>query len=286
MNSGIVIRPLDPAEVDIAIDRAAEEGWNPGLDDAGPFRAVDPEGFLGLFVDGSMAVCISAVAYDESFSFIGFYICRKDFRGRGYGKRLWDAAVARLGSRTIGLDGVVAQQANYAKSGFVLAHRNVRYSGNPSVAKSGRAALVEIGGDAPTRLLDSIVAYDRPLFAGARKDFVRQWIDTSTTRRTIASVEGDAVRGYGTVRPCREGFKIGPLFADDEATADAIFTALACPLRDALITLDAPEPNLAASRLVDRHGLRPVFETARMYRGVAPSLPLARIFGITSFELG
>lgn len=33
-------------------------------------------------------------------------------------------------------------------------------------------------------------------------------------------------------------------------------------------------------------GLAPVFETARMYRGAMPRLPLERIFGITSFELG
>ena len=30
----------------------------------------------------------------------------------------------------------------------------------------------------------------------------------------------------------------------------------------------------------------PVFETARMYRGGQPQLPLDRVFGVTSFELG
>jgi len=29
-----------------------------------------------------------------------------------------------------------------------------------------------------------------------------------------------------------------------------------------------------------------VFETARMYRGAAPDLPVDRWFGVTSFELG
>jgi hypothetical protein len=32
--------------------------------------------------------------------------------------------------------------------------------------------------------------------------------------------------------------------------------------------------------------MTPMFETARMYRGRAPDLPLDRIFGITTFELG
>jgi hypothetical protein len=47
-----------------------------------------------------------------------------------------------------------------------------------------------------------------------------------------------------------------------------------------------PEPNAGAIALADRHGLKPSFEVARMYRGPAPDLPLERIFGITTFELG
>jgi phosphoglycolate phosphatase-like HAD superfamily hydrolase len=47
-----------------------------------------------------------------------------------------------------------------------------------------------------------------------------------------------------------------------------------------------PEPNAAAVALAERHGLQPVFETARMYRGPAPSEPLTRIYGVTTFELG
>ena len=52
------------------------------------------------------------------------------------------------------------------------------------------------------------------------------------------------------------------------------------------VFLDVPEPNVAACRLAETYGLAAVFETARMYRGSAPELPLDRIFGITSFELG
>jgi len=33
-------------------------------------------------------------------------------------------------------------------------------------------------------------------------------------------------------------------------------------------------------------GLAPVFETARMYRGKAPVVPLKNVFGVTTLELG
>ncbi len=101
---------------------AAAEGWNPGLADATCFAAVDPEGFFIGELDGAPIATISCVNYDESFAFLGFYIVRKDLRGHGYGLRIWNAAIMHAGQRVIGLDGVVAQQENYRKSGFEFAY--------------------------------------------------------------------------------------------------------------------------------------------------------------------
>jgi hypothetical protein len=82
------------------------------------------------------------------------------------------------------------------------------------------------------------------------------------------------------------GFKIGPLFADHDDGADLLFNALTAGAEGRPVFLDCPEPNRSATDLATRHGLSPVFETARMYRGPAPDLPLSRIYGITTFELG
>ena len=94
------------------------------------------------------------------------------------------------------------------------------------------------------------------------------------------------MRGYGVIRACREGFKIGPLFADTDAGAQALFQALAALHPGASIVLDVPVPNRAGVALAESHGMAPVFETARMYRGPSPDLPLDSIYGITTFELG
>jgi Acetyltransferase (GNAT) domain/Acetyltransferase (GNAT) family len=123
------IRVMRPEEIAIAADWAAAEGWNPGLADAACFATVDREGFLIGELDGAPAATVSCVNYDARFAFLGFYIVRGDLRGRGYGLRMWNAAIAHAGARVIGLDGVVAQQENYKKSGFALAYANVRYGG-------------------------------------------------------------------------------------------------------------------------------------------------------------
>jgi hypothetical protein len=97
------IRTMRPEEISIAVGWAAAEGWNPGHADAVCFVAADPEGFFIGELDGAPAATISCVNYGDSFAFLGFYIVRKDLRGRGYGLSIWNAAIEHAGARVIGL---------------------------------------------------------------------------------------------------------------------------------------------------------------------------------------
>jgi hypothetical protein len=187
----------------------------------------------------------------------------------------------RLAGYTVGLDGVVAQQSNYSRSGFVLAHRNIRFGGEPSCTKPADARLVPVRSD----MLPEIMRYDAEIFPANREAFLRCWL-LPPGRVGMALVESGSIRGYGAIRECGVGFKIGPLFADTEEGADLLFRALVAEARSGPVFLDCPEPNESAIDLAARHGLSPVFETARMYRPRAPELPLSRIYGITTFELG
>lgn len=285
MNDAPLIRALTDAEVNTAVEWAAREGWNPGLADAAAFRAQDEAGFLGLFTGDELAATLSAVRYAGGFAFLGFYICRPQLRGRGLGWRLWQAGMARLEGDTIGLDGVLAQQANYAKCGFELAHRNIRYGGVARGLAAPGAGAVTL----TPELRAEVEAFDARHFGFARPAFLAHWLQPPLGAARVR-VENGRVTGYGVIRRCREGFKIGPLFAETAAGAVALFAALAGQAQGvapgAPVYLDVPEPNGPARALAQEAGLAPVFETARMYRGRAPHLPLARIFGITSFELG
>ncbi|MBM6594305.1 GNAT family N-acetyltransferase [Microvirga pudoricolor] len=280
-SQGLTIKVMEPADLDLAVEWAAAEGWNPGLDDAACFRAADPDGFLIARLEGQPVGSISVVRYPGGFGFLGFYILRPEFRGRGYGMSLWRAGLACLEGCTIGLDGVVAQQDNYARSGFRLAHRNIRYGGAPVFEPSGDPRLRSITPD----WADAVLAYDRAFFPGSREAFLGCWLAPGT-RRSLALVENGSIQGYGVVRACRNGHKIGPLFAEGPGEADLLFRALAAEAGGGPVFLDLPEPNRDAVALAERHGLAPVFETARMYRGRDPRLPLSKIYGITTFELG
>ncbi len=276
------IRPMNRSEIDLAVDWAAEEGWNPGLHDAGSFHAADPEGFLVGLLDGEPVATISAVRYGQDFGFIGFYIVKPTCRGQGYGLRLWNAAMQRLAGRTVGLDGVVAQQDNYRKSGFALAWNNARYEGVGGGAGSADEAIVPLS-TVPFEALD---AYDQPFFPDDRRAFLRAWIG-QTGAAALGLVQDGRLAGYGVLRSCRRGAKIGPLFADDPQLAERLFVALkARTPQGAPLFLDIPVPHAAALELVQRHGMTRGFETARMYTGPAPDVPMDRFYGVTSFELG
>ena len=279
--NGLRIRSMRPDEISIAVSWAAAEGWNPGLADDLCFGAADPDGFFIGELDGAPAATVSCVNYGESFAFLGFYIVREDLRGRGYGLRIWDAAINHAGSRVIGLDGVVAQQENYRKSGFKLAYANVRYGGTVEAPAAPQSVVIALS-DLP---LAAVEAYDATVFPAPRTAFLRCWIGTSAHVGRALLRDG-ALAGWGVIRPCRKGHKIGPLFADDRAAAEAVLSALLASVGEGEVFLDVPSINRDAIALAEGLGLAPVFETARMYTGAIPHLQPERVFGVTSFELG
>jgi GNAT superfamily N-acetyltransferase len=278
------IAPMSPTDLDRAIDWAAAEGWNPGLGDRDSFYAADPQGFLMGVLGGEPIASISVVKYDDHFGFLGFYIVRPEFRGQSYGWQLWQAGLDYLAGCTIGLDGVVAQQGNYLKSGFQLAYRNIRYQGVQveAAAPPTAAEIVPLA----TLSFETVRAYDRAHFPSDRAAFLQRWI-AQPGSTAIGMLQNQTLAGYGVIRPCRQGFKIGPLFADTPEQAETLFLALKAqvPVSETFY-LDVPEVNPAAVALAERYAMTISFETARMYRGPAPDLPLGEIFGVTTFELG
>jgi GNAT superfamily N-acetyltransferase len=279
----VTIRTMSRAEVDLAIAWAAEEGWNPGIADPEAFWVADPGGFLIAVQDGAPLGCISAVRYGTDFGFIGLYIVRPQYRARGVGIALWRAAMERLVGRNIGLDGVLAQQAKYRRSGFALAHRNIRFglAGGDRPPTVPGVALVP----ASAFPIEALFALDRWCFPAPREAFIRHWLAMPGHLAVAAQMDGAPV-GYGVIRPCLEGAKVGPLVARDDRVAAALLAGLVADAPSGPVFLDVPEPNDAALALARDVGMTPVFETARMYTGCTPDLLLSNVFGITTFELG
>lgn len=282
-NQHYQIRTMTRDEIALAIDWAAIEGWNPGLYDQDSFFAADPSGFLIGLLDGNPIACISAVKYGDHLGFIGFYIVKPEFRGQGYGIKIWQTAINYLaGRRTIGLDGVVTQQDNYKKFGFRLAYQNIRYQGRSVGLQPNAPSVVDLF----KFDWEHIKQFDRDVFSEDRSAFLDSWFRQPGCHALACSEEG-RLAGYGMVRVCRMGFKFGPLFAKTPFQAEQLFLGLEASLPPGSpYFLDIPAINPHAINLVNRCDMKPVFETARMYLGQAPDVPIEQVYGVTSFELG
>ncbi len=276
---GLTIRRMERAEVDLAIEWAAAEGWNPGLDDADCFYSSDPEGFFMAFLDGKPVGSVSAVRYGDKFGFIGLFIVRPEFRGGRLGIHLGKTALERLDGRNIGLDGVLKKVENYKTYGFHYAYKNIRFELHGGGTSAGNCEPLSDFGFA------EISRYDAAIFGTARDVFLRSWL-AQKNALALGVKASSRLAGYGVIRKCRVGYKIGPLFADELSIAEKLLDGLLLHAGNDPVYIDVPEPNKTALKLVKRCAAKEVFETARMYSRTPPALPIEKIFGITTFELG
>ena len=290
------IRTMQRDELDLALSWASQEGWNPGINDAHCYYQADPQGFFVGELKGEVIASISAIKYSGDFGFIGFYMVKEKYRHQGFGIQLWKAALDYLSGCNIGLDGVAEQQANYQKSGFKLAYANIRFQGVKGKTLLSSITSPRYEGQVNQKNIQilplsdlsfgQIAEYEKAFFPCERQEFLASWIGQESSYSLAAVQDGNLI-GYGVMRQCVEGYKLAPLFADTPHIAEHLLIALVEKIDDdAAFFLDVPECHQAGLMLAKKMMMAPVFSTARMYTKTAPVLPLGRIYGVTSFEIG
>lgn len=275
------IRRMQADELQIAIDWANEEGWNPGLHDAQSFYQADPNGFFIGEKDSKVIAVGSAVTYDNQFAFCGLYIVHPDYRGQGYGISLTRERLRYVNQRNAGIDGVLENIAIYERIGYRLAYHNIRYQGTAVTTPINEASIIPLS-QLP---FANIETYDRQCFPAPRSRFLQTWINQADAL-ALGFIKNGLLLGFAVRRQCIQGHKIGPLFADNYQVAEQLLLALQQDIDGDTIFLDITNINPAAARLVHNHHMQKVFSTGRMYLKGQPKLADDKIFGITSFELG
>lgn len=280
MSKAYIIRNMQDYELPMVLDWAKDEGWNPGLYDAIPFYTADPLGFFVGELNGEVIAAVCAVNYDDANAFYGLYIVKKAFRGQGYGLALTNHCLGYAHERNIGLDGVLENIHLYERIGFKMYYKNIRFEHFPQ-SISNHSFNIK-----PLVNIDfiNIAKYDRQCFPAPRNTFLKAWINQPQTEAFGYMVNG-GLKGYGVIRRCISGYKIGPLFADNATIAEALFLKLQ-DKKSGPIYIDIPEINAIGLSFVEKYQLKPVFATARMYTNGLPKLDYNKIIAVTSFELG
>lgn len=277
--SNYKIRNASFEDMSFILSLANKEGWNPGINDARAFWEIDPNGYFIIEVNSMPAGCISAVKYNEKYGFIGLYIMLPAFRHQGYGIKLWNKALDYLGNITIGLDGVIERQEDYKKSQFKLYYENARFEGRLHTKENKELIpLSDIS-------FETLSKYDTSIFGMSRDRFLKKWINEDNTF-SLSKLEKNQMVGFGVIRKCIKGYKIGPLFADNKTIAKEILEGLVAKIGYSPFYLDVPELNKDALELVQNYMFRKVFSTARMYKNNEFKQNLNKIYGVTTFEVG
>lgn len=281
MSDEYIIRNMRPDELQIAIDWANREGWNPGLHDQECFYKADPDGFFIGILNGEPISTGAAVIYDDHFAFCGLYIVKPECRGSGYGLQLTQVRLDYVGDRITGIDGVINNVSKYQRIGYVPAHKNITYAFTPTEIYPLEPYVVDLK-NVP---FDELMEFDRRYFPGARSEFIRCWITQPGCYAYGYLEEGD-LDGYIVMRKCVKGYKIGPLFAESLEIAHALFRMVCSKVKGELVSMCVPESNMNAIILAESYNMTPQMEIMRMYRNGFPDIDLDGVFGVTSYELG
>lgn len=287
--SGFSIRNMTKDDLLHVLEWSNAQEWHPGLDDAALFLEADDGGFFMGFLGQERVGSIAAVRYGENFGFIGMYKCASEYRGRGYGRSLFDRAMAHLEGRVIGIDAVSELAPKLSEYGFVPSYEQVRLVGVAHrISHGGRPeeeglVVCDLAGCSTSCLVE----FDQRFFPGPREQFLRAWLrNTGHTVRVVK--ENGIIRGYGVVRPGYDAARVGPIFAVSDEVASVLWTSLASALPPgAKLCVDIPVPNAAAVDIAQRMGLvRDGDYFVRLHRGGLPQLPLESVFAWTTVEIG
>ena len=276
-------RSISDADISWITALAYGDNWNLGPHDLAALVAEDPEGFLVACHGDRPVGCVQACRYGTSFGFIGFHLVAAEDRGQGFGSQLWQAAMDRLAGRTIGVEGVFSKQSFYRTFGFTFHYSNIRHEYINNATPDATDARLA---DAEVLPFNQLLDFDYRHVGVHRPLFLRNWIHAPGAT-ALGLRSGNVLKGFGCIRPCRRGYKVGPLYAELPEAAESIFLSLCARVpKGAAVYLDVPEKNTAASSICETFSMVQVSATARMYANGASALPLSRIYAIATLEQG
>ncbi|MCF8415699.1 MAG: GNAT family N-acetyltransferase [Crocinitomicaceae bacterium] len=266
-------------------DWAKEEGWNPGVNDAFIAYNSFPNDFIGYFIADEMIAAGSIVNYAGEFGFMGLFIVKKEYRSQGLGNLLWHQRKSLLISKlksgaSIGMDGVLSMQPFYSKGGFERLFTDERHElVGEQFTYSQQVELLD------KKYVNRLHQFDEMCFGFKRTRFLNYWVGNSAAK-TFVFVNENSLVGYAVIRQAIEGYKIGPLFAENKMVAKELFKACLTEVDGEKVSIDIPTINDLARELLDEFNSEVVFECGRMYYPKAPKFSFHKVFGITSLEFG
>jgi ribosomal protein S18 acetylase RimI-like enzyme len=255
MEEAIIIRAMQPADLDFAAACTAAEGWSSEIRrEFEGFFAHDPQGCL-IAEAGGQPIGIGVATSYGAAGFVGELIVVPAWRGRGVGRRLLEQAVGYLqarGAHSIYLDGVPAAVSLYERAGFRKVCRSLRFIGSlPGQKHPGVCPM------RPEHLPD-VSRLDRQAFGADRGFFLARRLALYPERCYVLEEAGD-MAGFIMGRQGGEYVPVGPWLArPGVAHPERLLESLAAGIGGRKLAYGVLDTNRPAVELARALGLNEV----------------------------
>jgi len=278
----MVIQPMTPSDLARVFDWLPSVRLNPPANLLDWYDAFEENTLHMGVVNGEKVAASFGSRFQGEAGNIGPVMVKPSRRGRGYGLQIWQATLAALGNGPLMLQVTPELVPVVARYGFVHDWFNLRLTGTVEPRQIDETGMV-LHTEVP---LGDLVRYDAEISGLVRPRMV-QVVYSQPGTCTLVVRQGGVVTGVGSIRPSRQGFRIGPLFADDAAIAQRLLDVLCSRAGTGqAVTIDVPDANPAALAVATSRGFVATARAVRMSRGRIPRLRTDRAFGATVWISG
>ncbi|MBN1541375.1 GNAT family N-acetyltransferase [candidate division KSB1 bacterium] len=264
--AGLSLRRLSAEDLPAALRLSRAVGWNQIQQDWQAFLQFRPAGCFAALIRGKVVGTATTIDYQGQTGWIGMVLVDSEYRRRGIGKYLLQAALESLQHcRRIKLDATADGQPLYERLGFKPECRLLR------LRRPHTAVACAVHQEPHTRTvtppdLETLVAYDTPRFGVQRGAVLQNWFERCPRCAVMVEKKG-RIRGYSLARPGRTAVHIGPLVADSLSCAKSLLTALVCRFPGQDVIVDSLHADNSWIDLLQELGFEQSRIFMRMYLG-------------------
>ena len=267
MSERTAIRPFRDSDLPLGMKLKELAGWNQLEADWRRFVTLQPDGCFVAEIDGEAAGTATTTQYGERFGWVGMVLVLPEKRRQGVGTSLLRHCIAYLEGRgvaSVKLDATPLGKQLYDTLGFVDEYPIERKQvAAAPVVQSGRAEAKRM----TAGHIAALARYDEPIFGAARAAHLALLLAQNPNGCFVHTDAAGQIDGYVFSRPGANAAQIGPLAANDPATADALFRAALSPFAGQPVLVDVPMTHTGPSEIAARYGFQTQRPLTRMYRG-------------------
>lgn len=239
---------------------STQAGWNQRRTDWELLVALAPNRCFAGRIDDTLVATTTVITYDGDVSWIGMVLVDEEYRGQGYGSRMFRTALEATlenGPSAIGLDATHLGRNLYSKNDFVEIVPITRWRGSlESTTTTDDVTELE------STESDLVCSFDRCAVDVDRGELLDRLLALDGVTGLVYECEDD-LYGYAVLRPGRQHWQLGPVVAETSAVYAQLLSAAAEELNSESVIVDSPMDD-CDDEILSRSGLTPERRLSRM----------------------